>query len=473
MGRVNVDWRLALARFVLCCVTGAVQFEVMRQNRLPHGVPAFAALIYVLYGVTSLVLVKVSSAERTIHIAVPIADVIATLGIWEAGGNTPLYIVWVCFTLVATISNPSLLGAGLTGLLLIIGFLILAANAQQLYSPVTLQTPFLVIISGLFSLFLNSGSRRDQYVSEQLEQLTTQLAILNREPDLVDAFVDNVTTALAPSSIEVSINKAEPFIWSSVDHIGKAFHHEEDLEAGGKVFGRWKVTRESRFSELERNFIAVATYRLAAALLRLSLNRDSIEKARLEEQLQFADELHDHYLQTLAAIDMQAEAVRQAAKRDMPIDEHLLELKDIVRAGAHKARDFISFNGQAQVLGPGALRSIIEERWSGTKHLNIAENVKASDTIWKAIDMLVREGVNNAKGHARPSAIEFHLSQEGSMVMARLENDGCTTQNTFVFGYGLNRLDKVVRGAGGLMFVLSPQKGKMALVGVFPTETSA
>ena len=184
-----------------------------------------------------------------------------------------------------------------------------------------------------------------------------------------------------------------------------------------------------------------------------------------------ADELHDTYLQTLAAIDFRAEAARVSlSPPTADAQGELAEIKRIARQGAARAREFIQQQQAPLPHGPQVLADLVRARWEGRHELEIQQDVQLNEAQWNVLELLVKEGLNNARRHAKSKTVRLLLQQRAGEVVASLENDGTAADPHASFGYGLTRLQEAVRSQGGELSFVSGEGGNTTLCARFRIE---
>jgi signal transduction histidine kinase len=197
-------------------------------------------------------------------------------------------------------------------------------------------------------------------------------------------------------------------------------------------------------------------------MVRIRATQRLAEAAAATERLRLADELHDSCLQTLAAVDMRIEAVRQmTAGPAEPLVGELDALKEVVRHAGSQIRASFQMHGVILDPGPSVVRRIVEERWPSPAEVEIDPTVELSTEQWRALEMFVKEGINNALRHGGGAHLALRLTRaRAGSVQCLLRNDGRLLAGTPPFGYGLNRLREQVEAVGGrLAFESDPQGG--------------
>ena len=211
----------------------------------------------------------------------------------------------------------------------------------------------------------------------------------------------------------------------------------------------------------------VMTDRLAVALRRLRLTQALVEGAAREERLRLADEVHDGYLQTLAASMIRLEVARQLSGANEDAREEIEVVKQLLRDGTNRARAFLAAQVIESPAGPEQLRSILVERWRGPWEIQIDSDVRLSEAQWSVCAMLLREGLNNALSHGRAVHATFEVTQGKGGVRVALECDGESPPEQVRFGFGLRRLSEVLGTQGAGLSLERADRGGSRLVATF------
>ncbi len=230
------------------------------------------------------------------------------------------------------------------------------------------------------------------------------------------------------------------------------------IMSGEFPVGGCLIARKEPLTEHERHLLSLLADRLISSMKRMELSVQLINAAAREERQRYADELHDTHLQTLAAVDMQAETASRLVKGG-PAHEELKAIKTMVRDAAARTRAFISSIDDQPQGGPAVLEQVFRERW-GDAEIVISDGLDLTEGQWRAVTMMVQEGLNNAKTHGRAEQVRFELSCDGDSVTAVLSADGRSPATDVVYGYGLARLRTVVQAnRGGLELQPGPDGG--------------
>jgi signal transduction histidine kinase len=241
------------------------------------------------------------------------------------------------------------------------------------------------------------------------------------------------------------------------------------LEAGGEKLGDVYVHRAAPLTPGQDSLGRTLCERAASALLRIRLDRQLTEAAVASERTKLADQLHDTYLQSLAALALRAEAARRLANGPRgPLVAELEAIQEIAQLSASQIREIFEMASVSIHAAPATLAKLVASRWPAGAEVNIAPDLKLPEGRWRAIEMLVREGLNNAKKHAGASWVSLRVCRtSNSKVMCRLENDGPRIQMPIRPGYGLSRVRAVVEEQGGVLRIEAIDAGGAALIAEF------
>ncbi len=199
------------------------------------------------------------------------------------------------------------------------------------------------------------------------------------------------------------------------------------LQIAGRPLGTLAVYRRTPLAGREEAVACALCDRAASALLRIQVSEQLVAATRAEERLRIADELHDTYLQTLAALDLRAEAAsRLVGGADGEVAAELQAIKQISHQAAAEIRRTLTLQScAASGPGPAALRQLVSQRWPGQAEVQIPPDLALSGCQWRIVEMMVKEGLNNARKHAGAERVTLRLYRfDRDQVACSLENDG-------------------------------------------------
>jgi signal transduction histidine kinase len=251
---------------------------------------------------------------------------------------------------------------------------------------------------------------------------------------------------------------------------GRSASANWSLQIAGQSLGWLTVYRKTPLTRHEEAVARVLCDRAASALLRIRLGEQLVSAARAEERVRLADQLHDTYLQTLAALDLRAEAAyRLVNGPSTEVASELQAIKQISQQAGAQIRQALAIQpAAAGGQGPAALRKLLAERWAGQAEVDIAPDMALSDGQWRAVEALVKEGLNNARKHAGAERISLRLQRDdGQKIVCSLENDGTALPAQPEPGYGLARLRAVIEEQGGELSLAPRESGGALLLAKF------
>lgn len=214
-----------------------------------------------------------------------------------------------------------------------------------------------------------------------------------------------------------------------------------------------------------RRLFAPHDAELAAELLAMLANalnsRAAYEKGVAEERRRIARDIHDNIgIQLMGALHSQG-----TARKDMMIRETLTDLRDIINNAAHPDLSF------TEMLAD--LRAQISETLHVADvrlHWEVPETcpVVLSLATAHALRSVIREAVQNALRHARPTAIGVVVGQSGDAITLTITDDGGGFDvSTVTPGNGIANMQARVTGLGGRIEI-SGNGGSTRIDACFP-----
>ena len=310
------------------------------------------------------------------------------------------------------------------------------------------------------------------FVSSYLTNLSKTVAIVEEagrllgdtvnERDAARVFLWKASDLLGLTYGKLTMADGPSFEVGSPTAVESISRRTWQIAMGGDDLGELMGERPQAFGQRDDMLAEIMCERGATTLKRINLANDLIASAADAERSRIADQLHDTYLQTLAAMDLRAEAARQLRNRD-EVDKELLRLKEIARGAARQAREVIQRATPRSAVGRERIEKVLRDRWAGDYDLKMSEDIALTEGQWRAVEMLLREGLNNAKKHGKASRVTFTIRQLGEKLTIRLEDNGKGAGEVIALGYGLQRLRSVFSEQGG-MLTLEPGARGAALV---------
>ncbi len=201
---------------------------------------------------------------------------------------------------------------------------------------------------------------------------------------------------------------------------------------------------------------------------------DRLVEEREGERLRIASDLHDTVLQNLAAVQVQADNVSVAVRRDDPRSE---ELAGAVRLGVDgtiaDVRRVIANLRHAGIDGDGLVPTIRRYADAFTRHAGCSVDVRvigSAEQVPTPIALLVlescQEALTNVARHAEARNVVVEIEVHRGQVELRVQDDGRgfrTDVQPEGFGLGLTR-EKLAVVGGGCWVSSAPGRGTRVVV---------
>ncbi len=198
--------------------------------------------------------------------------------------------------------------------------------------------------------------------------------------------------------------------------------------------GRAMVLRKRRpkFAREDMEFLLLVVSQAAAAFEAARLQAKAEEVAVLEERARIARDLHDGFIQSLAGIDLRAEAARKMIERDPSRVAHELdELQQTVERGYSEVRHYLNVLRSASreahdlhaTLEQVAAEFSIRERLRVTLELPPADPELPPSTAYE-LTQIVREALRNAVKHGGAKTATVKLSSYGGHCSLVIRDNG-------------------------------------------------
>lgn len=394
----------------------------------------------------------------------PFADVIAATALILAteGYSSPFHI-WMTLAVVSAGFGSNMRIPLFTAGLAIIAQSIISAVPQAKPMEQSIFMMRTVYLLGFASLIASATSLlvRQSRTLEGLDSLGEDLHSAVESDEAIRIFSRFLQAQLKASSVIIQpVDSA---------HQREAYGHY--IAVGSDVLFMCTITRSRALNDSEGQLVRLSGDRLATALKRIYLTRALVDAAAREERQRYADEMHDTHLQTLAAVDMHAQ-VASKISRSENLNAQLQEIKQLVRDAASRTRAFIRTVEEQPPSGPDALRSVLEDRWPGTP-ASIESQLDLTEGQWRVVQMMLQEGINNARRHGDARKGHFALGRTPDGIEASLKSDGRAPKPGFRYGYGLKRLDTVSRANGGEVSLIGTTEGGSKLSVLFRSEVGS
>ncbi len=251
--------------------------------------------------------------------------------------------------------------------------------------------------------------------------------------------------------------------------LGRALRPLEELTRGfarignGDYRARVPVFAPRELAKLSAGFNDMAV-RLSEMEHRNHRLHEQLETVQEEERIELARNLHDDISPLLFSADVDAMTIRELAHtKDFPA---IVDRAHAIRgAVAEMKRNVKAILGQLRPSGLHALglASAVDNLMSywKSRRPEIAFSVKAPDKTWGprvdgALYSIIRESLNNAVKHSRPSRIEVLIEEtyDGGFLVARVsDNGGGFDANNASGGFGLIGMKERATLLGGTLTV--------------------
>ncbi|MGI8922517.1 MAG: sensor histidine kinase [Fimbriimonadales bacterium] len=441
---------------------------------LGYGVPTgstpvalVAALLFVVYAALSWYAVRSERVQLDYYQLVsPIFDILmASLLVVVTGGFNSPFNLWFLFAVVGTgLSRFRYLPVATMAAAIVAQYLITRLPQPQ---PVDTEA----FIAGTVSRFALAAVIA--FISAYLTNLSKTLALMEQtgnllgntvtERDASRVFLWQTATLIDLSYGKVSIVEGTMFEVGTVATETGVPRRTWQITLGSEIFGDLVGERPQQFSQKDDTLVEIMCERAASALARIRMADDLISAAASEERERIADELHDTYLQTLAALDMRAEAARHV-RSHKALEAELLDIKRIAREAAAQARQVIQRVTPRLPLGRERIERIVTERWKGEWQIKVSDDISLSVGQWRSLEMMLREGLNNARKHGKATRVVFTVEQVGEKLTAKLEDNGKGAGEVIALGYGLQRLRSILNEQGGMLHLENREYRGTALI---------
>ncbi len=468
--------RLAFIRLIFTCINFAV---ILLDDSVPiagsqsaYAVAYGAAALYFVYAASAWILLRRHqvSLARYEYVA-PLLDVCcAALLILATGGYLSPFNLWLAFAVVISGFGRYPWLPLLTACFGVAAQALITRVPQAQPLDVALfavRTGYLFAFAAVLSL-VNGSLMRQSRMLATIERFGQALADTVTTETAGHVLLTRLTEVLSPVHLELAFPD-NATLCMGVLPTGRSTSRTWPLRIRGQELGQLCVRRRTPLTRYEEMVVAVLCDRTAATLLRVRLMQRLVDAATAAERVRVADALHDTSLQTLAALDLRLEAARARVAAGQPeLYAELGTIKQTARELARQVREILQAHAESGEPGPASLRNLLATRWAGAWEACMAPEVTLSAGQWRAVELLVKEGLHNAQKHAAAERVSLELSRVGSgRTRCSLVNDSQPLREPVQFGYGLSRLRTVVAEQGGEL-TLAPVPGGTRLMAEFP-----
>ena len=238
---------------------------------------------------------------------------------------------------------------------------------------------------------------------------------------------------------------------------------------------------QGRFTPSARELLELIAAQAAPLIENARLWEKMSETATMEERLRIARDLHDNFLQTLAAIRLHLERCSIIAEKDPGrLAEAINRVHEIAADGLADVRSYLS---QLRLMGPDpakfsdAARATVQEAASRGGFLvhpeiDLPPGPVLSEDCAVAAYQILRELLNNVVLHARAENVWVRVRTEDGKLQLTVRDDGIgfdpklAEHQSLARGHlGLIGVGERARGCGGELSILStPGSGTIASV---------
>jgi signal transduction histidine kinase len=246
--------------------------------------------------------------------------------------------------------------------------------------------------------------------------------------------------------------------------------------------------RVGAFTATDTHLLDLIASQAAPLLENARLAERLRDAAAAEERLRIARDLHDNFLQTLAAIKLHLERCSILMDKDPDKAKAAIgRIQEIAAGGLSEVRSYLS---QLRLAGPDpeqlkeAIKQFAEASASSVGyHLDLTLNIdpkRLNQDIGSAAFQVIRELVNNAAKHSNPSNVEVSAVVTNSTLTLGVKDDGDgfdveeVRRSAAARGHlGLVGIEERIKPLGGSLVIESvPGKGTVAKVRL-PLQASA
>lgn len=398
----------------------------------------------------------------------PFLDVLfATALVYATDGYQSPFNLWFVIAVVASgFSGRRGLPYAATFAALLAHTVIASVPQEQPLAPSVflVRTAYLFGFAAMVAVLGSSLARQSESLAS-IEAFGEEVSGLIRQDEIVNAFVEKVQSALGSPNVDLALQERLPV--ASKGARDGPWGLTGTVATGEYVLGTIHLSRDRRFSAQEEQLLRLLSDRFGTALRRAVVVETLLRASADAERLRLADELHDRHLQTLGAIDFHLESLIGDLEGVPNGIQEAKEIRSMVRSAAKEARRFLAPVSSRSHSGPRALECLLSERWEGPSECSIDPSAELTEGQWHVAEMLLKEGLNNARRHGNARRVRFRIERNGREVSAALEADGLSPTQPVRAGYGLSRLRAVARANGGEVFVEPLESGGSILYALF------
>jgi signal transduction histidine kinase len=432
--------------------------------------------IFLAYmGVSYVALSRNWVSIKAYRVTGPFVDVIfcALLIIGTDGYLSP-FNLWLAMSLVAaSFSSDQRIVLWATGLAVVVGVIIAVIPQQRsaLNLPVfVVRTGFLLAFGLVIASIGNHLARVSSFLSA-IDAYATGAALCDTVPEAAETLLDNIDACLRPASLLLELDDGSRFTRGNVDKFPASM--ELTVASGTAQYGRLWMAPATAVTNDDVQIVHTMLDRFCLSLRRLFAVDELRRSATQEARLRLADELHDTHVQTLTAIDFQIESLLNKSGKNDAVRGDLRKMRDLARQSIVDLRDFISHGPIESTDNLDEIIARATKNWKGRFESKAEPDLYLTRACWLAIEVLLREGLANARQHAQADWALFTLERRGDFCVAMLQTNGRSPDLPLRRqGYGLTRVSAAVTAAGGELLLTERVGGGASLSATF-TEMSS
>ncbi|MEZ0327827.1 MAG: sensor histidine kinase [Fimbriimonas sp.] len=397
----------------------------------------------------------------------PLVDIAAASAlILATDGHASPFNTWLVLIVVATGFSPDRRIPLMATMVAIAAHISIALVPQAVeLNPALLvvRTTYLFGFAAMVAVLGGALSRQARALGA-VERTGAALAAAKSETEATELLFSGIQRLL--DNPELALRRGRgPMIRMSGQNKGERIF-TLPLGSGSSDLGELIISRSRPVSESEQMWAQLLSERYATAVSRIRLSIELLAASTRAERVRMADEIHDGYLQTLTAVGFYLESM----KTQEASPEDLTELCGMVRHATVQARKLIEpFDGHI-AGGEDHLLAIFAERWKGPYSIAFDPDVDLSEGQWQVMEMLVKEGLNNAIRHGHATTARLVVNRADGRIYASLDSNGNEPSSPVEFGYGLKRLRGLAVSNGGELYLEAGAEGGTCLKVVFEPE---
>lgn len=204
------------------------------------------------------------------------------------------------------------------------------------------------------------------------------------------------------------------------------------LQEGSRGYALLATTGHRRFTRDDLEYLLLLVTQGTAGLEAARLQAKAEEIAVLEERARIARDLHDGFIQSLAAIDLRLESLRRLLDREPArATAALADLQGTVERGYADVRHYLKVlrdtTRPIEGLGTAVDRVVAEFTLRHTMRVSVQRPPRDPDlpsTSVHELAQIIREALNNATRHGHASHALVKVTDYGTHLVLLVRDDG-------------------------------------------------